>query len=319
MIKLTIIIPHYNSVKSLYKLLDSIPKKEEIQVIVIDDKSDNELEEYINMKSKIQYSHITFIENNTNKKGAGVCRNIGLYRALGEWILFADSDDYFTEEFYEKVKKYLSTDNDVIYFIPTSIEQDTGNISDRHLIYEERVNNYLDKKDLKSELYLKYHFVVPWSKLIRRNLITKNNITFDETIVSNDIMFSTKVSYYMNKFDVSRDVIYCATRNRGSLTTKISQYTYNIRLDVFIDYCRFVKSKLNQEEYYELDLCGIVYIINSIKYKLGLKTILKTLKKLRKNNINILGRKHINLRYISKKIIVNYKDYKKNKRYLVKG
>lgn len=316
--KLSIIIPHYNSAESLIKLLNSIPKIDDIQTIVVDDNSDKDLELFNKIKKNSIYSHITFIKNNSDKKGAGVCRNIGLDMAIGKWVLFADSDDYFVEDFYTKISKYFFSDNDIIYFTPTSIEVDTGKKSDRHLLYEERIDSYLKNKNLQSELFLKYHFVVPWSKLIKRNLIVENNITFDETLVSNDIMFSTKVGYYIKKFDVTRDIIYCVTRNKGSLTTNISQKIFDIRFEVFIDYCKFIKLNLNKEEYYELDLCGIVYIINALKYKLGLKTLLSTYIILKKNKIRILGRKHTNINHIKKKISFNYNEYKNTKRYFVK-
>src|SRR5699024_4759838 len=119
MIDLTIIIPHYNSTNSLIKLLNSIPNKKNIEVIVIDDKS--------NKSEQIQLCHIyrnvnsnvKIIKNNTQKKGAGVCRNIGLKTAIGKWLLFADSDDFFVKSFYEKVEKYFNKDYEIIYFNPT--------------------------------------------------------------------------------------------------------------------------------------------------------------------------------------------------------
>ena len=40
MIRYSIIIPHYNSFLLLRRCLDSIPKREAVQVIVVDDNSD---------------------------------------------------------------------------------------------------------------------------------------------------------------------------------------------------------------------------------------------------------------------------------------
>lgn len=40
------------------------------------------------------------IYHNSKKKGAGTCRNIGLERARGKWLLFADSDDLFLDNFF---------------------------------------------------------------------------------------------------------------------------------------------------------------------------------------------------------------------------
>ena len=93
---LSIIIPHYNSSNFLEKLLLSIPKKKDIQVIIVDDKSELSHLKVIYELKKI-YS-FDFFQNNRDK-GAGSCRNIGLEIAIGKWILFADSDDFFVNNF----------------------------------------------------------------------------------------------------------------------------------------------------------------------------------------------------------------------------
>src|SRR5699024_10372921 len=104
---------------------------------------------------------------------------------VGKWILFADADDFFMPEFYENVKEYFNSKYDVVFFTPTSSEIDTGKPSNRHLNYEKLINDYQNSKDLKSEVNLRYKFYVPWSKLISKDLIKRNNLVFDEVIASN--------------------------------------------------------------------------------------------------------------------------------------
>src|SRR5690625_5039373 len=174
MYDLSIIIPHYNSIDSLKKLLLSIPKRENIQIIVVDDKS----EEDNYLISDDQFDHVLFLDNKTPNKGAGTCRNIGLDYARGKWLLFADADDFFVEKFYNIIQKYFSSKNDVIFFKPTSIAIDTGNKADRHIKYENLVKGYSEVGDRSSIVRLKYRFFVPWSKLIRREFIQKNKILF---------------------------------------------------------------------------------------------------------------------------------------------
>ena len=97
--KLSIIIPHYNTSDLLEKLLSTIPKDKNIEVIVIDDKSqDKHIEDIEDLKTEEKYIDFLFLKNQTLKKGAGTCRNIGLDHAQGEWVLFADADDYFADK-----------------------------------------------------------------------------------------------------------------------------------------------------------------------------------------------------------------------------
>lgn len=315
---LSIIIPHFNSPSSLKKLLDSIPKLDEIQIIVIDDNSNEEVEELNQLISSSVYSRVNFIVNDTNTKGAGVCRNIGLDKAEGEWLLFADSDDFFTKDFYYNISHYLESDNDVVFFTPTSVEIDTGNLSDRHVHIKKIIESYSKNKDLNSETSLRYRIVVPWCKMIRRSFLKENEIFFDEVIASNDVMFSAKIGYHMQKFEVSKKVIYCVTRRRGSLTTNTSHEVYDSRLMVHINYCQYLRNNLKKDELEMFNLNGRAFIINAVKYKLGFRKIFSTYILLKKNNITLFDLRFLNPVFLISKTLFHYRSLKKQKKYLVK-
>lgn len=313
MTRLSIIIPHYNSVNLLEKLLDTIPNHHDIQVIVVDDKSNENIKKiYNNLEIKYSQRNIEFYENNSNKKGAGTCRNIGIEHANGEWVIFADSDDYFLPDFYKIVNKYFGTSNDVVFFKPISIELDTGNLSDRHINYEKLIDDFLMGKQ-NSELYLRYFYYVPWSKLIKVDFIKKYKLKFDEVIASNDVMFSTKLGHYAKNIEVSNEVIYCVTRNSGSLTTVVSNEVFNSRLDVFIRYYWFLKKNLSEDDFKLLNLNGMGFVINSLE--LGIKNMFKTLIKLNKNKIKLFSYKYLNLLHVINKLRDLYIEKRNLKKY----
>ena len=91
--KVSIIVPVYNSEKYLSKCLDSLVNQtlEDIEIIVIDDKSQDKSKEIINEYYAKQTKKIVpiFFEKN---KGQGYARNVGIDRANGEYIIFVDSD-----------------------------------------------------------------------------------------------------------------------------------------------------------------------------------------------------------------------------------
>lgn len=296
MYQLTIIIPHYNSVDSLEKLLKSIPNNKDIETIIIDDKSTKKMNKLNFLIKKYRDENVTFLNNTTSKKGAGVCRNLGLDCARGRWVLFADSDDFFVESFYKKLYPYFSSDADIIYFVPTSIDNHTGKKSDRHLHYEQIVKQFDKKPNKFNENYLRYKFYVPWSKLIKRNLIQEKKIKFDEVVASNDIMFSTKIGYYAKKIEATTDVIYCVTREKGSLTTQVSKEVFNARLQVWISYYTFLKQKLNSAEFSNLNLKsgGQGFLVRAIKYKFNFQEVFEVYQKLNRNKIPIFEKKFVN-------------------------
>ena len=110
-INYTIIIPHYNTPKLLYRCLDSIPNREDIQIIVVDDNSDNDKRPQIS-KPNLEIVYLSKEES----KGAGRARNIGLTKAAGEWLIFADADDFYLNGALDLCDKYLKTKYDIIYF-----------------------------------------------------------------------------------------------------------------------------------------------------------------------------------------------------------
>lgn len=297
----SIIIPHYNSSRKLKKLLESIGYYPDLEVIIIDDKSEElekeKIKEYIIEKKNY------YIYDNYGKKSAGTCRNIGLKKAIGKWIVFADSDDFFLKDYKKKMDNYLESNNDVVYFTPTSCYEDNFKMeSDRHLKFEKLIKDYKENKK-KSLNNLKYEFVVPWSKMIQKKIIDEKKIRFDEIIASNDVMFALKLGEISQKIEASFDKIYCVTTTKGSLTQKFREDILLARLDNVFDSNNFFKRKKMKEYYRPI----IGYLIKSSKlgYKKFFKTLFYSLK--REPNIFIgINKKNI---FLLKKYIIKNKKY----------
>ena len=315
---LSIIIPHFNSIEKLKTLLTSVPVSQNIQVIVVDDQSTQGREEYECLKKNDSFKYVEFLCNNTQDKGAGVCRNIGFEKALGNWVLFADSDDFFLPDFYKKINSYFSSECDVIFFPPTSWDVETKKVSYRHNYYEKIMSDYLKNPNHKNDLYVKYRIEVPWSKMIKRVFIKDNDILFDHTLVSNDVMFSIKVGYHLKNFVISSEKIYCVTESKGSLTKLINKHSFETRLDIFIKMYKYIEEKLNTEDFKMLSLSAMPMIINAIKYKYNVIYIIKTVLKLRRENIKILKKDYVRPMYLIKKIKEYYKNFNQERKNYVK-
>lgn len=109
MVKLSIIIPYYNTLELTKKLLDTlIPQlTEEIEVILVDDGClEFELD---------QYHSIDIIHLPTNSGNASKPRNVGLDNAKGEYITFIDSDDLVSEDYIRRILKMIYLKKDIIY------------------------------------------------------------------------------------------------------------------------------------------------------------------------------------------------------------
>lgn len=113
--QLTIIIPHHNIPDLLRKLLASIPKRNSIQIIVVDDHSTEYVDQLNAVIRSADDRNLEFYHNDAARNSPGTCRNIGLDHARGQWILFADADDYYVDGWYEKLEPYFHSDYEVIF------------------------------------------------------------------------------------------------------------------------------------------------------------------------------------------------------------
>lgn len=115
--KVTVIIPVYNQEELVIRAINSIPKRDDIEIIVIDDAStDNTWNSLVYYRENNNgLNNLVLLYNNENK-GVGYTINKGLDNAHGEYIVLLGSDDYFiTDEFTNIVDNHLGV-YDLVYF-----------------------------------------------------------------------------------------------------------------------------------------------------------------------------------------------------------
>lgn len=209
----SIIIPHKDIPDLLVRCLRSIPVSEDIQVIVVDDNSvgaDTYLERY----SELSRPYLEFIRT-TKGGGAGYARNVGLEHAKGKWLLFADADDFYVDNMYDIISMHVESDSDVIYFQKQSVYSDDINRKSPRSGYIDKIMDIYLKTD--DELPIRTRYYVPWGKMIKKSLIEKYNIRFEETRYSNDVLFSKYVGCYAKKIEAIDTILYVVTFREGSL------------------------------------------------------------------------------------------------------
>lgn len=219
---ISLIIPHYNSCEKLSRLLKSIKTRHCIQVIVVDDSSDS-LNNPLSLKEK--FPSVDFIKN-THAKGAGGARNTGLEHVVHDWILFADSDDYFVNDGIDKIISQIDKDVDCVFYKSSSIFEENNIESDRHVHYNKLIDDYI----LLENENIRYKFYAPWSKLVKAQLVIDNKISFHEVIAGNDMLFSLLVGLKAKKIKACNDIVYCVTRSENSLTSNQSAFNKLARL-----------------------------------------------------------------------------------------
>lgn len=218
----SIIIPHHNSPDTLIRCIDSIPDSDRFQIIVVDDCSNT-----CNV-SDILFNRqfpIVICKQNTCQ-GAGAARNEGLKKADGQWILFADADDYFMPDFEYVLDEAVQQNKDIVYF-NIDVEK---NDSVQGKKYHKIVSEYDGTKD--KTLKLKYSSWTPWAKLFRHSLITDNKLYFEPRRKGNDCFFVLNAALSATDIAVINIPVYHLTYSSNSLShTNTKRWDY--MLDVY--------------------------------------------------------------------------------------
>ena len=252
--KISVIIPVYNSSTYLRKCLDSVVNQtlKDIEIIVINDgstdDSKNIIEEYL-----CKYKNIIFIDQ--ENKGIGKTRNIGIKKATGEYITFVDSDDYIKENMLEEYYKYAKKQNfDLV--IGSYIKK----INNKEIIFE---NNKFKTGNVKTTPQILYLIEYgPWAKLYKREMLINNNIYFDEKRKYEDMPFVSKALLKSKLIGQITEPYYYYIIHNNSETTTMDKRVFDI-LDILKEIKDYYK-----REYYLRDELDYVIIDKITTYML---------------------------------------------------
>ncbi len=217
--KLSIIIPFYNSEKHLKECLNSVCKqiKKNVEIILINDASTDKSTK-ISKKFVKKYSFLRIININKNR-GVSYCRNIGIKKSTGEYIGFLDSDDQYLKGginiILHNIKKYNNKDLFVL-----SGKENNENVIDRNQFLKESQSD--NKKNILDCIKNFNQFrATCWNFIIKRNILSSNNIQFKNIKVFEDQAFVSDVLCLVNKYKIISKPIYAKnTAETDSLSKK---------------------------------------------------------------------------------------------------
>ncbi|MBR2735192.1 MAG: glycosyltransferase [Clostridia bacterium] len=223
-IKVSVIVPVYNTEKYLDECLESIENQtlREIEIICVNDGSKDGSQDVLERHARSD-SRVKLI--NQENAGVAAARNHGLRAAKGDYVAFVDSDDVIVPWAYEKLyasaKKYRvnvvaseltkfedGTDPDI-----NSMEHDDSKVSFcRRRKYQ---NPFYDMVDNTA-------FMV--TKIYRRSFLSENNIWFKEGVTHyEDGLFNFLVFARLREIVQDKNPFYCYRIDRpGSAVTEFN-------------------------------------------------------------------------------------------------
>lgn len=165
-VKLSVIIPVYNMEKYLHRCLDSViaGNFDDMEILIIDDGSTDTSSAICNEYEKCDGRIKVFHKQNS---GLSDARNMGISEAVGEYLLFVDSDDWINPELYSNVVQKSKYENrDIVVFGYDMIDEDGNScnidflvqeiespIEAIRLLLDGKIDNYACNKLYRKELF----------------------------------------------------------------------------------------------------------------------------------------------------------------------
>lgn len=181
--KVSIVVPVYRVVESyLRKCIDTLTNQtlKEIEILLVDDGSPDNCgqicDEYAAKDERIVVIH-------QSNQGVSVARNTGVRHATGDYILFADPDDWLELDCCERVIAEMDQQQSDALFFQAYRETESGHCLDAKADHPTRLKKAgIRMLQLDSMIQETYHFGVdrgtPWGRLIRRKYLIDNEIWF---------------------------------------------------------------------------------------------------------------------------------------------
>lgn len=170
--KVSIVIPAYNSEKFIGRCLSSIAHQtyQNIEIVVVNDGSNDSTSEIV---KKMQKSDPRIVYISQANSGVSSARNTGINASTGEFITFIDSDDTIEPDTIEKTMDYFQKYDglDVVNYGCRTINL-SGKMIDRPYQYH-TINSVLDKSSSYIELLkeLEHGGGSMCTRILRSNII----------------------------------------------------------------------------------------------------------------------------------------------------
>lgn len=207
--KVSVIIPVYNTSKYITKNLDSLISQtlDDMEFIYVDDGSSDNSADIIKSYMKKDKRIKLFLKENG---GVASARNYGLIQAKGEYITFLDSDDYVASNMYEKLyTRAIKDDLDIV-------------ICNYYFDYGNRIvanKNNITDKDEKIILANEYVTLTPsvWNKIIKKSYLDKIKFSFPEGRIYEDLVAVPLLGLYNPKVVYLNEELYYYVQSDNSI------------------------------------------------------------------------------------------------------
>ena len=222
-IKVSIIVPVYNTADYLNRCLDSCVNQtlQEIEVVVVNDCSPDPRDSEIMREYERKFPNKMRCFWHKKNKRQGGARNTGIRAACGEFLYFADSDDYLDLTLCEKMYNAIIAENADMAVCDCICLGDDIAVKNWH---NNNKNGAFDTSDLCERVEnIKNHSL--WLIMIKKSIIKNNNLYLPEHTVSDDY---ASILWFLASPKIVRlnEALYYYILRQNSITNSHNEQSY---------------------------------------------------------------------------------------------
>lgn len=274
--KVSIIVPVYNVAEYITECFNSVASQTftgGMECIFVDDCGTDDSVDIVRSLISLYHGNVRFrVVNHDHNKGLSAARNTGLREATGDYVYFLDSDDSITPECISLLaalaEKY------------PGVDMVQGNNKTKRQFLRLNARNlpeYSDDKRWIKECCLTRRLpVTAWNRLVRRDFLLGNGLTFEEGVIHEDELWTFLLSKHLQKLAFCFEDTYFYRENPSgimsfsgkdykSLAPIVSLMASNLeKPQIFLEVrymINLIPESLFNDDEFMLQLCGINNIV----------------------------------------------------------
>lgn len=252
-VKFSIIVPVYCVEKYIEKCVDSVLTQsyDSWELLLIDDGSTDGTIDYLHKLKNNKKIKVIF----SNHKGVSNARNVGLKCAAGDYIVFLDSDDYLEPWLLENINTKLKRNKPDIFIgmFNTLVEGALPKTCESEKLQKKYINKRTHSELLEYFYNLRLIFTV-WRFIVKRDVITNNNIFFKENILHEDEDWVTRMLIHIKNAQLIEKPFYNYRVRKNSIMTNTDYSIFRLKNDSrYMIACNFIDMAEKSEKQYVRD------------------------------------------------------------------
>ncbi|EXJ23291.1 glycosyl transferase, family 2 [Alkalibacterium sp. AK22] len=232
MFDVSIIMPVYNVADHLARAVESALAQKHVlcEIILVNDGSTDGSKEICDAYAQQEPLLVRVIHQ--DNKGSGPARNRGLKEAKGDYIYFADPDDYFDDQLLaDNLAIAKQRQAEVMVFGYT--QEKAGKPETR----EDKLPNLpqLDSQESFRDHFRNVYYFSPyalWNKLYLKDFLDRHQIRFGRQKQGQDALFNIEVYKNLSTLGVNRKAYYHYVTHAGSAVNRYREERFRLELNI---------------------------------------------------------------------------------------